>query len=69
MPKFIKLTSYNEKIKEFYVCTDKIVCFASAKGYEGTSLAFEDGKLEKVMESPESVINLLKSADKEGDVT
>ena len=69
MPKFIKLTSYNEKTKEFYVCTDKIVYFASAKGYEGTVLAFEDGKSEKVMESTESVLNLLKDANKEDDAT
>ena len=67
MPKFIKLTSYNEKIKEFYVCTDKIVYFASAKGYEGTVLSFVDGKAEKVMESPESVLNLLNLAKKEGE--
>ena len=62
MPKFIKLTPYNEKIKDFYVCVDKIAYFASAAGYEGTAISFMDRKMERVMESPETVKELLEKA-------
>lgn len=60
MPKFIKLTPYNEKIKDFYVCVDKIAYFASAAGYEGTAISFIDGKMERVKELPETIKGLME---------
>ena len=69
MPKFIKLSPKNEKIKDFYVNADRIVYFSGGKAEEGTALVFSDGRSELVKESTESVLNLLKSSNKPEDAT
>lgn len=61
MTNFIRLTSSNKDIEEFYVCTDKIVYMACAAGYEGTVLVFTDGKMERVKESIDEILNILSA--------